>query len=85
MKNCKPVSNPYPSVTIPSTKNLTKTIDPIFHMSTIGALQYLNITRPNISFLVNIACQTMHNPTFDDWMKVKHILRYLKGTVLEGL
>ncbi|KAL5577185.1 hypothetical protein UlMin_018884 [Ulmus minor] len=31
------------------------------------------------------ACQFMHNPTTAHWLSVKRILRYLRGTMQQGL
>ena len=59
MENTKPVSNPC-SFSKTTTSNYL--VDPTLYRSTIGALQYLTITRPDISFAVNRACQSMHNP-----------------------
>lgn len=55
------------------------------YRSIVGALQYAMITRPDISFAVNKASQYMHHPTNDHWDLVKHILRYLKGSLYHGL
>ncbi|XP_060959428.1 uncharacterized mitochondrial protein AtMg00810-like [Cannabis sativa] len=52
---------------------------------TFGALQYLTITRPEISFSVSKVCQFMHNPLQVHWIVVKRILRYLSGTMNHGL
>ena len=60
-------------------------VDPHLYRSTVGALQYLTLTRPDIQFVVNRACQKMHLPQPEDWQRVKHLLRYLKGTITEGL
>ncbi|GAA0162993.1 transmembrane signal receptor [Lithospermum erythrorhizon] len=38
-----------------------------------------------MSFAVNKACQFMHNPTDLHWQAVKRILRYLKGSITQGL
>ena len=83
MEHTKPVSNPCSF----STSNLSKLIyvDPSIYRSTVGALQYLTITWPDISCVVNKACQSMHSPTEDDWLKVKHLLRYIKGTLTDSL
>ena len=54
------------------------------HRSTIGALKYVTLTRPNISFAVNKVCQFMHQPTDVHWVAVKRILRYLKQTIDHG-
>lgn len=54
--------------------------NPTFYRSIIGGLQYLNFTRPDISFTVNKVCQNMHNPCVHHWQAVKRILRYLNAT-----
>lgn len=53
---------------------------PFVYRSLIGAFQYLNSTRPNISFTVNHLSQRLSSPTTLDWKKAKRVLRYLKGT-----
>ncbi|KAL6347051.1 hypothetical protein AAG906_012302 [Vitis piasezkii] len=50
----------------------------------VGAFQYLTLTRPYISFVVNKACQFMSSPSNTHWLAVKHILLYLKGTASYG-
>ncbi|KAI5332873.1 hypothetical protein L3X38_023002 [Prunus dulcis] len=59
--------------------------DPTFYRSTVGALQYLTWTRPDLAFAVNQVCQHMHNPRESHLAAVKRILRYLKGTLHLGL
>lgn len=60
-------------------------MDPSEYRSVVGALQYLTITRPDISFAVNQVCQFMHRPITSHWIAVKRILRYLKDTYNHGL
>ena len=55
------------------------------YRSTVGALQYLTLTRPDISFAVNKVCQYLHAPTTAHWSAVKRIVRYVKHTVSLGL
>ncbi|KAG8490330.1 hypothetical protein CXB51_015871 [Gossypium anomalum] len=53
--------------------------------SVVGALQYVVITRPDIAFSVNKACQFMHRLLDTHYKAVKRILRYLQGTLDFGL
>lgn len=59
--------------------------DPTLHRSTVGALQYVTITRPEIAFSVNKAYQFMASPLDSHWSVVKRILHYLSGTSTYGL
>ncbi|KAJ1698879.1 hypothetical protein LUZ63_007391 [Rhynchospora breviuscula] len=59
--------------------------DPKLYRAVVGALQYVTITRPDITFPVNKCSQFMHNPTTSHWSAVKRILRYLNGTIHLGL
>ncbi|CAL8083411.1 unnamed protein product [Prunus armeniaca] len=58
---------------------------PDLYRSVVGALQYLTITRPDLSYAVNQVCQFMHSPTTTHWTAVKRILRYVKATYNHGL
>lgn len=59
--------------------------NPQHYRSVVGALQYITVTRPEISFCVNKVCQFMQQPSLSHWKVVKRILRYLAGTVDHGL
>ncbi|KAL6348389.1 hypothetical protein AAG906_005694 [Vitis piasezkii] len=54
-------------------------LDATHYRSLVGALQYITLTRPKISFVVNRACQYMAHPTTSHLQAAKRILRYLKG------
>ena len=82
MSHCKPLATP-PVVT-PTSKSETYD-DPAIYRSVVGALQYLNMTRADIAFVVNQACRSMHSPQPTDWVRLKHLLWYLKGTIDYGL
>ena len=51
----------------------------------MGALQYLILTRPDSSFVVNKFCKYLHAPTNYHWVAVKRILRYLKSCTKLGI
>eukprot|EP00261_Vitis_vinifera_P032192 XP_019073435.1 PREDICTED: uncharacterized protein LOC109121971 [Vitis vinifera] len=53
-------------------------LDATHYRSLVGALQYITLTRPEISFVVNRACQYMAHPTTSHLQAAKRILRYLK-------
>ncbi|KAG8485720.1 hypothetical protein CXB51_019072 [Gossypium anomalum] len=55
------------------------------YRSIVGALQYVVITRPYITFAVNKVCQFMHRPLDQHFKAVKRILRYLQSTIEYGL
>ncbi|XP_016178263.1 uncharacterized protein LOC107620645 [Arachis ipaensis] len=59
--------------------------DPKLFKLVVGTLQYVTITRPNLSFAVRKVSQFMHNPLLAHWKAVKRILRYLQGTQEHGL
>ena len=73
-----------------SSCKLSKTIgeplsDQKMYRSTVGALQYVTITRPNINYVVNKVSQYMAAPLDTHWRAVKRILRYLSGTIDYGI
>jgi histone deacetylase 1/2 len=55
------------------------------YRSIVAAMQYLTLTRPDISFAVNKVCQFLHAPTTLHWSDVKKILCYVHGTLMLGL
>lgn len=59
--------------------------DVTLYRSLVGALQYLTITRPDLSYAVNQVSQFLQAPTVTHFQAVKRILRYVKGTISFGL
>ena len=87
MENCNISTTP-----MSSAEKLTKESgsplsqdDSTKYCSLVGALQYLTLTRPDISFAVNKVCQFLHAPTTVHWTAAKCIVRYVKNTMSLGL
>lgn len=85
MKDCTPVSTPMCPSTSLTLFSGTALDDPTKYQTIIGSLQYLSLTRPDISLSVNKLSQFMHRPTLDHWYAVKRVLRYLAGTSSRGI
>ncbi|KAL6333807.1 hypothetical protein AAG906_028993 [Vitis piasezkii] len=60
-------------------------LDPSEYRHTVGALQYITLTRPEIAYYMNQLCQHMQTPTTAHWTTAKRVLRYLKNTLDFGL
>ncbi|PNY08092.1 histone deacetylase [Trifolium pratense] len=85
MLECKPIATPMMSSCKLSKVGSNTVADTTLYRSVVGSLQYATITRPEISFAVNKVCQFMSAPLETHWIAVKRILRYLKGTIDQGL
>ncbi|KAJ0483795.1 putative RNA-directed DNA polymerase [Helianthus annuus] len=83
--DCKPVPSPMSNSQVLSLGDSAQLNDPTKYRQTVGALQYVTLSRPDITYAVNKVCQYMHAPTENHWSAVKRILRYLKGTSHFGL
>ena len=51
----------------------------------VESLIYLTVTRPDISYTVHVVSQFMAAPRSPHYAAVLRILRYLKGTIFDGL
>ena len=58
---------------------------PSLYGSTVGALQYLTLSRPDLAFSVNRLSQYLEPPTLAHWKACKGVLRYIKGAISYGL
>ena len=56
-------------------------IDASFYAMIVGSLQYLTLTRSNITHVVNLASQFMQNPNSEHLQGVKRIFECFKNTL----
>ncbi|KAG7536467.1 Integrase catalytic core [Arabidopsis suecica] len=81
----KPVTTPMATSPKLPLHSGTRLPDPKEYRAVVGSLQYLALTRPDLSYAVNRLSQFMHMPTTDHWNAVKRVLRYLAGTPNHGI
>ena len=62
-----------------------KDFDPTLYRQLIGSLMYLVNTRQDICFAINTLSQFMVEPIRVHWATMRHILRYVCGTIEYGL
>ncbi|XP_059307685.1 uncharacterized mitochondrial protein AtMg00810-like [Lycium ferocissimum] len=60
-------------------------LDPTLFRQLVGSLNYLTITRPDISFAVQQVSQFMQTPRHLHLVASRRIIRYLSGTSTRGL
>ncbi|XP_066391749.1 secreted RxLR effector protein 161-like [Miscanthus floridulus] len=60
-------------------------VDATLYRSIVGALRYLVHMRPDIAFAMGYVSRFIEDPREDHWAMVKRLLRYVKGTVEQGI
>lgn len=92
MQNCHAVSTPMEigkkisKEMSPKTPEEREEMKNIPYREAIGCLQFLcQVTRPDITFAVNLFSRYCNDPGPQHWAGVKRIIRYLKGTAKLGL
>lgn len=80
---CRPVSTPMvKGDVLENEENVTQ----FPYREAVGALMYLMIgTRPDLAYSVSVLSRTLDSPSAQDVMKLKRVLRYVKGTVNMGI
>ena len=82
---CKPVDTPMD----PNVKLVPGQGEPLRDLGRyrrlVGKLNYLTITRLDISFPVSVVSQFLQSPCDNHWDAVIRILRYIKGTPGQGM
>ncbi|RVW98210.1 Retrovirus-related Pol polyprotein from transposon RE2 [Vitis vinifera] len=85
MLDCKPVDTPMD----PNVKLIPRQGEPLGdprrYRRLVGKLNYLTITRPDISFPVSVVGQFLQSPCDSHWDVVIRILKYIKSTPGQGV
>ncbi|KAJ9701155.1 hypothetical protein PVL29_006480 [Vitis rotundifolia] len=85
MLDCKPVDTPMdPNVKLVPGQG-EPLGDPGRYRRLVGKLNYLTITRSDISFPVSVVSQFLQSPCDSHWDAVIRILRYIKSTPGQGV
>ncbi|KAI0514079.1 hypothetical protein KFK09_010113 [Dendrobium nobile] len=85
LTDCNPIANPSCTKVPPIMQPDVVLSDPTLFRRITGSLQYLTLTRPDISYSVNCLSQYMHQPLPEHTFLLKRLLRYLKGTLDFGI
>jgi hypothetical protein len=85
MMDCKSMSTPMEINMKLLDDTSSEIVDVTLYRQMIGSLMYLTNTRPNIFFVVNTLSQYLVYPRCVQLVFVKHVMRYLKGTLDHGL
>jgi hypothetical protein len=84
LSGCNPVHIPMEPRLKMSTVSSNPPVDATLYRSIVGSLRYLVHTRPDISFAVGFVSRFMETPTTEHWAAVKHLIRYIAGTLHLG-
>lgn len=81
----RPALTPFPPGTTLSRKDGDPLPDLEPYRRIVGQLLYLNLTRPDISYVAQQLSQFVARPTTVHWNTTMHVLRYLKGCPSLGI
>jgi len=85
MDNCKPMETPLLTNWRKEDVTSSEEVDATIYWQLVSSLMYLVNTRPNMCSIVNQLSQAMVRPSILFWREIKHVLRYLIGTIQFGL
>ena len=85
MIDCKPMSTPMDSNVRLQEDEGKDLEDVTMYRQLVGSLIYLTLIQPYISYPVGVVNRYMSNPKKPHLDAVRHILRYVKGTINFGI
>ncbi|XP_049360763.1 uncharacterized mitochondrial protein AtMg00810-like [Solanum verrucosum] len=59
--------------------------DPTLYRKLVGSLVYLTMTRPNISYAVQVLSQFVVNPYRIHHTALLRVIRYVRGSMIQGV
>jgi hypothetical protein len=83
MEDCKAIGVPLDPKT-KLKKNEKKDVEMVKvpYQQVVGSLMYAMLCiRPDLAYPISVVSQHMSNPSIEHWITVKHIFRYLQGTL----
>jgi hypothetical protein len=84
MASCNSCATPMETQCKMSKQSVAPTTPATEYRSLVGSLRYLVHTRPDIAFTVGYVSRFTEKPTTEHLAAVKHILRYVAGTIDYG-
>jgi len=85
MESCKPVLTPVEERLKLERESGGELVNSTNFRRLVGSLRYLIATRPDIVYGVGLISRFMDSPRQSHWQAAKRILRYVKGTINEGI
>ncbi|XP_066358494.1 uncharacterized mitochondrial protein AtMg00810-like [Miscanthus floridulus] len=85
MAECKPSVTPMEEWLKLTKASIVAKVDATLYRTIIGGLHYVVHMSPNIVFIVGYVSRFMEDPREDHWAAVKLLLRYVKGTMDQGI
>ncbi|XP_021980415.1 uncharacterized mitochondrial protein AtMg00810-like [Helianthus annuus] len=82
---CRPSSFPIESNLKLDKGEKENRVDATSYRRLIGRMLYLQVTRPDIAYVVNVLSQFVADPRKNHMDVANRVLRYLKGTVGHGI
>ncbi|MBW0538826.1 hypothetical protein O181_078541 [Austropuccinia psidii MF-1] len=86
LSECRPVKTPFNGNFAAVINEESNSFDKTLYQRAIGYVNYLSQhTRPDLVYTVNQLSQFSTKPNLIHWNAMKHVLRYIKGTVNWGI
>jgi hypothetical protein len=85
MLECKAMNTPMETNLKLLVDTSSELVDATLYRQITGSLMYLTNSRPDICFVVNTLSQYLVDPRHVHLVALKHVMRYLKGTLDYGL